>query len=524
MKNSKILFTIFSLVLLPLFLIGQEEETLNPFVGENGFGVNYIVINHEWSKYKLALDCEGGGYDCYTDGIELSYRKNLKDKRTTLVVPFRIGEANYSETNRSNKHLIYSLGANFEIGIPPGFNKPFLAPFLWTGLNIELNDDSKGMLYAPLGVGFNIRLAEGVYVQAKTSANITATSKLRHTSGAIGLIAHFGGNTGAEEPLSLIDDANDPSIKDGLKSDADGDGVPDAEDECPNEKGMAIFKGCPDSDGDGVVDKDDECPDQSGPLANGGCPKNSSTGLDSDGDGLTDNNDNCPNLAGPASNLGCPLADADGDGVADAEDKCPNSAGLPRFNGCPDTDGDGVPDNTDSCPDNVGLAQFNGCPDTDGDGVSDLTDNCPTLSGPASNNGCPTTTGSSSGNSSGSVVITDSERETLNTAMRTVEFETAKAALRSKSHPVLDQIASIMKKYPSYRLTIGGHTDSIGSSDDNQRLSESRAQACKQFLVNKGISSSRISAIGYGEKQPIADNRYKDGRKKNRRVEFILSY
>jgi len=115
--------------------------------------------------------------------------------------------------------------------------------------------------------------------------------------------------------------------------------------------------------------------------------------LDADGDGLNDDVDKCPNEAGPASNNGCPVKDRDGDGVNDDVDKCPDVAGLAKYEGCPipDTDKDGLNDEEDKCPNEAGPASNNGCPvkDRDGDGVNDDVDKCPDVAGPASNNGCP---------------------------------------------------------------------------------------------------------------------------------------
>ena len=94
--------------------------------------------------------------------------------------------------------------------------------------------------------------------------------------------------------------------------DTDGDGVPDASDNCPNEAGPASNNGCPvvtpppDTDGDGVVDASDNCPNEAGPASNGGCPL-ASNPPDTDGDGVVDASDNCPAQAGPASNGGCPV-------------------------------------------------------------------------------------------------------------------------------------------------------------------------------------------------------------------------
>jgi OOP family OmpA-OmpF porin len=76
---------------------------------------------------------------------------------------------------------------------------------------------------------------------------------------------------------------------------------------------------------------------------------------------------------------------------------------------------------------------------------------------------------------------------------------------------------------PSNPLTIEGHTDSIGSTQYNQRLSERRANAVRKYLIEKGISSSRIRIVGYGEQRPIADNKTPEGRALNRRAEFEVT-
>lgn len=532
---------LFALLCLYFTLISgvfaQEEITI--FDQKYGLSSSIIRVNHEFGVRDVyELDICPDDFDCYTTGLELALMKQLQNGFATLFVPFRFGIVDYLSRGESDRETMYGLGGNLQFGLPRKEKQRIFDPFVWTGLNIELSDERRGYLYVPLGAGLRLKMAEGIAFQAKGSLNLTNDRVLNHHSIELGLVTFLDNakNKAPKEFDVYIEEEIDNNIKDQLKSDVDADGVPDAEDDCPNDAGMAIFNGCPDSDNDGVMDKDDDCPNESGPIANDGCPKDLSTMSDADGDGVTDNNDNCPDLAGPASNMGCPLPDQDQDGIADAEDKCPGSPGLARFGGCPDTDADGVPDNLDTCPDRAGLARFSGCPDTDGDGISDIADDCPNLAGTSANRGCPETSGSSGsggtvGGSSGSsgsgsygVALTRAEEETLATATRTVEFETAKAALRKNSYDVMDQVAAIMKKYPQYRLTIGGHTDSVGSSSDNQRLSESRAKSCKQYLINRGISGSRITAIGYGEKQPIADNRYSAGRKKNRRVEFRLSY
>lgn len=98
-------------------------------------------------------------------------------------------------------------------------------------------------------------------------------------------------------PISCGSDDSDPIVQ--TDPDADGDGVADKDDACPNEAGVAALGGCPDADGDGVADKDDTCPNEAGLAALGGCP-------DADSDGIADADDACPNEAGVAALDGCP--------------------------------------------------------------------------------------------------------------------------------------------------------------------------------------------------------------------------
>ena len=117
--------------------------------------------------------------------------------------------------------------------------------------------------------------------------------------------------------------------------------------------------------------------------------------IDRDGDGIPDAVDKCPDEKGVIQYDGCPMPDSDNDGVADDIDECPNDAGVIRYKGCPvpDRDGDKINDELDKCPDAPGYARFDGCPtrDTDGDGVNDDDDKCIDIAGPATNSGCPET-------------------------------------------------------------------------------------------------------------------------------------
>jgi len=265
--------------------------------------------------------------------------------------------------------------------------------------------------------------------------------------------------------------------------------------------GLTFKFGGKDTDGDGIYDKDDACPEVAGLKQFNGCP-------DTDGDGIADKDDACPEVAGPTEFNGCP--DTDGDGIADKDDACPEVAGLKAFNGCPDTDGDGVADKADKCPTEKGPKENAGCPwpDRDGDGVLDKDDKCPDVKGTAANNGCPE--------------VTDEVIKRLNDYAKTILFDTAKSTFQQQTYPVLEAMTAILKEYPSSNFSIEGHTDSDGKDAANQTLSENRAAAVKNYLVEHGISASRLSSVGFGESKPIATNKTKAGKAQNRRVEVKL--
>ncbi|MDB5201266.1 MAG: OmpA family protein [Ferruginibacter sp.] len=232
--------------------------------------------------------------------------------------------------------------------------------------------------------------------------------------------------------------------------------------------------------------------------------------LDRDGDGIADADDKCPDTPGLAALQGCP--DRDGDGIADGDDKCPDVAGIAKYQGCPipDTDGDGINDEMDKCPTVKGLARYQGCPipDTDGDGVNDEEDKCPSRPGPASNQGCPE--------------IAKEVIEKINFAAKNVFFATGSYKLLAKSNKSLDEVVRLMKADESLMLDIDGHTDAQGTNESNQVLSDNRAGAVKQYLVDHGIDASRLKSTGYGEEKPVADNKTAAGRAKNRRTEMTV--
>ncbi len=228
--------------------------------------------------------------------------------------------------------------------------------------------------------------------------------------------------------------------------------------------------------------------------------------VDSDGDGVADGIDRCPNT--PAGTrvdaYGCEL-DSDGDGVKDSKDKCPGTpAGVSvNADGCPmDSDGDGVADDKDKCPGTPAGAKVdaNGCElDGDNDGVVDRLDECP--------NSAPGV----------QVDIKGCEiKEEI--ALQGVNFESNSDRLLPGATSVLDDAVSTLKKNPTIKFEVAGHTDSDGAAEYNEGLSARRGTTVHDYLASNGIAEDRMTVRGYGEAQPIADNSTAAGKAQNRRV------
>lgn len=273
---------------------------------------------------------------------------------------------------------------------------------------------------------------------------------------------------------------------------------------------------CPrlrDDDNDGVLDKFDKCLGTPANVAvdSFGCP------LDTDKDSIPDYLDKCPGTPKgvQVDSVGCPI-DSDGDGIADIYDLCPNTPDSIEIDahGCPvDSDDDGVADYLDKCPDTSKEAEVDtcGCPvDTDGDEVPDYLDKCPTVKGSAKNNGCP--------------IVSAKNKAVLKKAVHGIQFETNNAVIKTSSYPILNKVVTMMKKNPSYKLHISGHTDNVGKPAQNMKLSKERAAAVVKYLTKKGIKSSRLRSDGFGGTKPVASNKTEKGKAMNRRVDFEVEF
>ena len=372
---------------------------------------------------------------------------------------------NYPMPNKVFFNDQFLLNANASVNLKMTTEKYWVQPYIIAGVSAHKYREYFGATM-PLGLGLKVNFFDDVHLFLTSTYSVpltteTANYHLQHNFGVAGALKKK-----APKVIPIPD--------------RDNDGVPDNIDACPDDPGPKELQGCPDRDGDGILDKDDKCPD----------------------------------IKGLARYQGCPIPDTDKDGINDEEDKCPTVPGLARYQGCPipDTDKDGLNDEEDKCPTVPGLARYQGCPipDTDGDGVNDEEDKCITIPGPKENFGCP--------------IIAPEIKKRVDIAAKNILFNTGKYTLKSSSFKGLNDVAKIMTENPDMLLAIDGHTDSDGSEEMNQTLSENRANAVKKYLVSKGVDEGRISAAGHGELEPIATNKTAVGKSQNRRSELTLSY
>lgn len=263
-----------------------------------------------------------------------------------------------------------------------------------------------------------------------------------------------------------------------------------------------------DSDSDGISDDDEINLYKSDPLL-----------LDTDGDGLTDAQE-VANATNPN------VVDSDMDGLTDYEE-------IMLYNSNPnlvDSDRDGMLDIDEI---KAGSNPMNG--DTDGDGIGDANDKCPKVFGIKLLNGCPQTEALVKEVRVRDTVIVKSKPDTVIIVQeierikkgdtykpKGIHFVTGSAEIRVESELILDDIANWLETNKNIKIEVQGHTDQEGNDDVNQRLSVDRAEAVMFYLINKGISPTRLTSKGFGESKPLDNSGTKKAMAKNRRIEFKI--
>lgn len=380
------------------------------------------------------------------------------------------------------------------------FTSETFKPFVYAGFgalhydvteipaSVYENEDVNGWTgIIPYGIGFQYYLSEVL------SLDVTA-----------------GNNYSFSDELNPVINKNDDSFLTaalGIRytvvlpnDDKDGDGLLRKE-----EKSLGTDPKNPDTDGDGLTDGDEVKTYLTDPL-----------NADSDGDGLTDYEEIMTTKTDPNKK------DTDGDGLTDYDE-------LKTYNTNPlltDSDGDGLSDydeimtyqtdpndmdtDDDGLTDAQEINQYKTDPkmvDTDAGGINDFDE---------IQRGTNPLDAVDDFPKEEMIVI----EETQPIVLEGVVFASGKAEIKPESEEILTKALNTLIAYPKITIRIEGYTDNTGSLALNMKLSQARAEAVKDWLVEHGIDPSRLEAVGLGPNNPIADNSTKEGRAKNRRIEF----
>lgn len=330
---KRFLFTLVAALLL--FSVNGQNKN---YKKQPSFGFQFSLIDFETandlrtkSLARVVDEKNWSKISRMQPAITLNYQQGITNQvdfmgrltSTFLRYPFRNPDA-----ISVNDQFYVEADANVMVKLLP--DNFFLVPYLNAGIG-AVKAGSTFLAQIPLGAGLQFNISDAVFVHLNSGYRIPVTNR-----GNYSLMHSLGISVPVRErPVEKkVEVVPEPP------KDRDGDGILDSDDDCPDVKGLAKFKGCPDTDGDGIADKDDKCPTVAGVAKYNGCPV-----PDTDGDGIKDDTDKCPTVAGVARYEGCPVPDTDGDGVNDENDKCPTVAGPADNDGCPRVESSFLPQN-----------------------------------------------------------------------------------------------------------------------------------------------------------------------------------
>lgn len=486
------LFTkIFLVLTLALFISTNVDAQFKNFGLKGGLQFNGIMPATEFEddngisltgflargflRFELAsfLNAEiGAGYGNIR-GDDFNYTTMTKGpgEYSTNIIPidFRllITPMNFESWN---PYLYFGAGyMNYKVGIKPTVTSP------------EAVESEGWTTIFPVGLGTEIKITDNLLVDLSVGLTYTLTENLN---------------------FYKIDDLNDAFFNIGIgltfsgescDTDKDGDGLTRCEEEALGTDPLN-----PDTDGDGLSDGDEVLKYKTDPL-----------NPDTDGDGLSDGDEVWKYKTNPLK------ADTDGDGLSDGDE-------VLRYRTDPlkaDTDGDGLSDGDE-------VLKYGTDPlkaDTDGDGLTDYEEIMTYKTDPLKvdtdggsvGDGVEVRRGTDPLDPSDDIVQID-----VPIVLEGITFATNKYNITPESESVLSKALKTLRTYDDIIVEISGHTDSDGSNAYNQTLSYNRANAVREWLISNGISSDRITAVGYGEEKPRVANDTPEHKRMNRRIEF----
>jgi len=505
MSYRKIILLVSIILLLPFHAQAQFTTEgvqfgiqFNGLYPANDFSKEDLIGSYELSylgraffRFELmeGLQAElGGGYGIYSgkDLVDVKYKTEIYPFDLRFVVsPFKMD----------------SWNPYFYVG---GGAIRYLVKEKPKSLSRYSVEDKGWTAYYPVGIGSQFRLGDNVMFEVNLGAGYSLTENLDYYNkqnsandafASLGIGFTFGPAANDDKDQDGLFRKEEKELgTDPLNPDTDGDGLSDGE-EVNTYRTNPLN---PDSDGDGLNDGMEVTQYKTSP-----------TNPDTDGDGLTDREEVSKYKTNPNK------ADSDSDGLNDY-------AEVTTYKTDPmtaDTDSDSLNDGAEV---NVYKTDPNKA-DSDGDTLNDgeevtslKTDPLnPDTDGGTVDDGIEVRRGTDPLNPDDDVV-----KVGVPIILEGITFATRKAEITPESEGTLQKALRTLQTYPEIDVEIGGHTDNVGSSSSNQKLSQKRAEAVRDWLTQNGIDPGRLTAVGYGKDQPTVPNDTPENKAKNRRIEF----
>ncbi len=467
------------------------------FEDDNGISLSsYLARGFLRLELARFLNAELGiGYGNFS-GDEFNYLTMAKGpgEYSTSIIPIDV-RLNITPMDFESWNPYFYVGfgvMNYNVGIKPNVVSPLpVDADGWTGI-------------IPVGLGTEIKISDEVLLDLNVGLNYSLTENMNYYKTDDLNDAYFNIGVGI---IFTSENMNSDKDKDGLtkgeeleigtdpnNSDTDGDGLSDGTEVKEYNSNPLVA----DTDGDGLSDGDEVLKYKTNPNK-----------ADSDNDGLSDYDEIMTHKTAAL------IADTDKDGLNDGDEISTHKTDpLKAY-----TDNDALTDSEEvnKYKTNPLLA------DTDGDGISDSDEVSRYKTDPLKedtdsgsvNDGVEIKRGTNPLDPADDIV-----KLGVPIVLEGITFATNKFNITPESENVLSGALKTLQTYSDIDVEISGHTDSDGSNQHNQELSQNRAEAVKGWLVSKGISADRITAVGYGEESPRVANDSPDNKRQNRRIEF----
>jgi outer membrane protein OmpA-like peptidoglycan-associated protein len=507
MKQSYQIFLllpiIFILITSPLYSQFSTEGVQGGIQGNILYPLNEFSVEDITGSYELSY--LGRGYLRFgvLDGLQLELsggygiyagKDFLDAKYETEIIPVEIRFNAFPFEMQNWNPYLYAGGGSIKYTVK---EKP-----LASNVYPVDEDDWAGIFSA--GIGAQFALSDIVMLELVLGIGYSYTENLnyydKHVSASdayfnFGAGLTFGGEPNHDNDMDgLLRSEEELLGTDPLNPDTDGDGLNDGQEVNQNKTDPLN----PDTDNDGLNDGAEVNSYMTDPL-----------NPDTDGDKLTDGEEVKTHKTDPSK------ADTDGDGLSDSDEIMTHKTSPLKT----DTDGDGLNDGSEVNTYKTNPVKADSDGDTLGDGEEvnrHKTDPLnPDTDGGTVDDGAEVKRETNPLDAEDDVV-----KIGVPVILEGITFATGKADITSESEETLQKALRTLRTYPEIDVEISGHTDDVGSNSSNRRLSQLRAEAVKDWLINHGVESNRLSAMGYGEEQPFVPNDSPENRQKNRRIEF----